>query len=167
MDNRKGGGCCWNVTTIDKKHGHQLPYLNTHTLKHTYTHTHTYTFFTSTPIAPKREKTYSNAQDKTVSQFLQVRFYMKKFTVTHIMREIFFLGTAKAIRCVSQQQQNNDEKIKHFTHFVNPQGGPRWTECLQWTRGGNILYLQAPRDPSERSHSQQRREESMGVCIKR
>lgn len=36
------------------------------------------------------------------------------------MREIFFLGTAKAIRCVFQQQQNNNKKsnILHISYIL-------------------------------------------------
>lgn len=51
LDNRKGDGCCWNVTIIDQKnpkkkeekkdHRHQHPYLETRT--HARTHSHSYT----------------------------------------------------------------------------------------------------------------------------
>lgn len=99
LDNRKGGGCCWNVTTIDEK---------TWTWNLLSRHTHTRTHTPHHNSLWKREKTYSNAQDETVITVSTSSFLHEKFTVTH-MREVFFIGTAKAIRCLSQQQ-NKDEK---------------------------------------------------------
>lgn len=104
LDNRKGDGCCWNVTIIDQKtpkkkkkkkdHRHQHPYLETRTHAQSFIHKHS-----SPPLQSlQRERNRINAQDKTVSQVLRVNFYMKKFTVNTSVREISFLGTAKAIR---------------------------------------------------------------------
>lgn len=82
---------------LTKKHGHEISYLDTHTHARTHTPHHNSLW--------KREKTYSNAQDETVITVSTSSFLHEKFTVTH-MREVFFIGTAKAIRCLSQQQQN-------------------------------------------------------------
>lgn len=69
----------------NKKHGHQLPYLDIQAHTHTHIH-HLHSTFT-----PNREKTYGNAQDKTVSQLLQDQILHEKgHSYTH-MREIFFL----------------------------------------------------------------------------
>ena len=116
LDNRKGGGCCWNVTTIDKKHGHELPYLDTHARTQTRTPTNTHArrhALTQVHIRSlqkeRKNLQHCTGRDGNHSFFFfsyELIFYMENFTVTHTWGRFFFIGTAKAIRCVSQQQPN-------------------------------------------------------------
>lgn len=107
LDNIKGGGC-WNVTTIDKKHGVELPYLDTHTDTQSLIHTHT--LLTSTSINPKKKKNLTTTHRTRQHHSLYKLISTWKIHSNTCMKEIFFVGTAKAIKCLSQQQQNNGKK---------------------------------------------------------
>lgn len=116
LDNRKGGGCCWNVTTIDEKHGRELPNLDTHARSHTHTHTYTQPRthphnLISIPITPRRRKNLQQCTGQDgITVFYKLISTWKIHSYTY-MREIFFIGTAKAIKCVYlYDNKNNDKK---------------------------------------------------------
>lgn len=114
LDIRKNrSGCCWNVRTIDRKHGHQFPYLNTNSFIHTCTRNQTPSI-----RLLLREKITAMHGTRRCHSFYEFNSTWED-SQSH-MREFFFffLGTAKAIRCSSQQRQTYE---KSKTHFRKPQ----------------------------------------------
>lgn len=133
LDNRKGGGCCWNVTTIDKKHGHELPNLDTHTHTHWHKHTHIHTPHFQSHHSKEKKKLTAMHRTRRYHSFYKLFSTWKIHSYTY-MREIFFIGTAKAIKCVSLQQQNNN-KNKTFCTFHRSLGDQMdwmFTLDLRW-----------------------------------
>lgn len=158
LDNIKGGGC-WNVTTIDKKkHGVELPYLDTRTDIRSLIHA-------GTPPLPSIQRRRKTSRHRTGRDSITVctsLFLHEKFTVT-CMKEIFFVGTAKAIRCVSQQQNNvRKENILHVSWILRGQAD--W----KFTLGSRLeqLLLATCRYPSERSRSRWRRKWYIAYVLK-
>lgn len=89
---------------LTKKHGHEISYLDTHT--HARSHTHA-----SPQHTLKEGKNLQQCTGRDGNHsFYKLISTWKIHSYTYSMREVFFIGTAKAVRCLSQQQQNKDEK---------------------------------------------------------
>lgn len=156
LDNRKRWWLlleCHNHRQKQNKTWTSTP-LSTHA--HPRTHTDTHVHSRTAPLHSHHSKENKNLQQCTGQDGITVStssFLHGKIHSCTYMREIFFLGTAKAIRCLSQQQRIMI-KIKTFYTFLKPSAAQMdWMFTLD-SRWEHPLFA-ASRGASKRPHSQQ------------